>query len=49
MKLQLPFTFHQDSPVLMPNVFETIWCAANRKTKAGVQLEEQEKISVYDG
>ena len=28
---------------------ETIWCAASRVTKAGVQLEENEKISVYDG
>ena len=49
LRFHLPFTFHQDSPVLMPNVLETIWCAASRVTKAGVQLEENEKISVYDG
>lgn len=49
LRLHLPFTFHQDSPVLMPNVLETIWCAASRVTKAGVQLEEEENISVYEG
>lgn len=49
LRLHLPFTFHQDSPVLMPNVLETIWCAASRVTKTGIQLEEQERISVYEG
>ena len=47
--LGLPFTFHQDSPVLMPDVFRTIWCGTKRMTKAGVLLAEDEKISVYDG
>lgn len=47
--LGLPFTFHQDSPVLMPDVFRTIWCGIKRMTKAGVLLAEDEKISVYDG
>lgn len=42
------FTFHQDSPVINPNMFETIWCAAIRKTKNGITLGEDEKISVLD-
>lgn len=42
----IPFTFHQDAPVLRPDMLETIWCAVNRRTKAGVQLEES--ISVED-
>ena len=29
-------------------MFETIWCATSRKTKNGVQLNEEEKISVID-
>lgn len=49
LSLGLPFTFHQDSPVLMPDVFQTIWCAARRVTKAGVELSKDERISVYDG
>lgn len=47
-RLNLPFTFHQDSPVLMPDVFRTIWCAANRVTKEGVLLDKEERISVAD-
>ena len=42
------YTFHQDSPVIPPNMFETIWCAVKRVTKAGAVLEEKEKISVLD-
>lgn len=48
LRLGIPFTFHQDSPVLPPDVFQTIWCAAKRVTKNGVQLAEGEQISVYD-
>lgn len=47
--LGLPFTFHQDSPVLPPDVFRTIWCAAKRVTKTGVSLAEEERVSVYEG
>ena len=42
------FTFHQDSPVINPNMFETIWCATTRKTKKGIILGENETISVLD-
>lgn len=42
------FTFHQDSPVIEPNVLETIWCAVARKTKSGKILGEDQKISVYN-
>lgn len=42
------FTFHQDSPVIEPNMFETIWCAVNRKTKTNIFLGENEKIDVID-
>ena len=36
----VPFTFHQDTPVLPPDMLETIWCAVNRRTRGGVQMEE---------
>ena len=26
----LPFTFHCDTPVIRPNLFEAVWCAAKR-------------------
>lgn len=47
-RLKLPYTFHQDSPVLLPDMLQTVWCAAKRVTKTGVSLSEEERISVYD-
>lgn len=34
----VPFTFHQDTPVIEPDMLETIWCSASRLTKGGVTL-----------
>lgn len=45
---EILFTFHQDSPVIEPNMLETVWCAVNRKTKDGVTLGENQKISVIN-
>ena len=42
------YTFHQDTPVLSPNMIETVWCAVNRISKQGTVIGEQEKISVLD-
>lgn len=42
------YTFHQDTPVIKPNMIETIWCATNRITETGIILGEDEKISVYE-
>lgn len=42
------FTLHQDTPVILPNMLETVWCAVMRKTKSGVILGKNEQISVYD-
>ena len=47
-KAGLPFTFHQDSPVIQPDMMETVWCAVNRITKKGVLLGEEQKIPVWD-
>ncbi len=48
LKQSIKFTFHQDSPVIEPNMLETIWCAVNRKTKNGVTLGEDERIPIID-
>lgn len=42
------YTFHQDSPVIQPNMLETIGCAVNRRTKTGKVLGIEECISVED-
>ncbi|MDO5560638.1 MAG: amidohydrolase [Oscillospiraceae bacterium] len=43
----LPATFHQDTPVIEPDMMETVWCAVNRTTKAGICLGRDERINVY--
>ena len=48
LKHNVLFTFHQDSPVIEPNMFETIWCAVTRKTRSGVILGNTERINVID-
>lgn len=44
----LPFTYHQDTPVIKPDMLETIWCAVNRITKDGVLLGENQKVTPYE-
>lgn len=48
IKYELPFTFHQDTPVTPPNMLKSVQCAVLRKTEKGRTLGEEEKISVYD-
>ncbi len=43
----VPFTFHQDSPVIEPDMIETVRCAAERVTKCGIRLE-RESIPVFE-
>ncbi|MEG2616113.1 MAG: amidohydrolase [Raoultibacter sp.] len=43
----LPFTFHTDCPVLLPNMIEAVWCSVNRKTKRGVTLAEDQSVDVF--
>lgn len=42
------FTFHQDTPVIEPNMLETIQCAVTRRTKKGIALGADECISVIE-
>ncbi len=44
----LSFTYHQDTPVIKPNMIETIWCAVNRITKDGILLGENQKVTPYE-
>ena len=39
---------HQDTPVIQPDMIESVWCAANRITRGGRVLGPEEKISAYD-
>ena len=41
-------TFHQDTPVTVPDMLHTVWCAVNRISRDGVVLGPEERIDVYD-
>ena len=45
---KLAFTYHQDTPVIKPDMLETIWCAVNRVTMSGIVLGENQKVSPYE-
>ncbi|WP_042143682.1 amidohydrolase [Paucisalibacillus sp. EB02] len=40
--------FHQDAPVIKPDMLHTLWCAVNRQTRKGVTIGPEERVSVYD-
>lgn len=44
----LMVNFHQDSPIVDPDMLHTIWCAVNRITRKGVHIGPEERVSVYD-
>lgn len=47
-EMGIPYTFHQDAPVIDPNMLETIHAAVNRVTRNGVLLGADERISALD-
>lgn len=47
-KLGVPYTFHQDTPVIAPNMLETIRCAVTRKSKTGQDMGREECVSPMD-
>lgn len=48
LRAGIPFTLHQDSPVIKPDMMETVWCAVSRRTREGRLLGEAERIPVWD-
>ena len=43
----LTFTFHQDTPVILPDMLESVWAAVNRITKNGVELGKHQRCLLY--
>ena len=44
-ELGIRFTLHQDTPVIQPDMLETVWCAVNRLTREGKTLGPTLKVS----
>lgn len=47
-KVGVPYTFHQDSPVIPPDMIETLWCAVNRISREGADMGKKERISTLE-
>ena len=43
----MPFTVHNDAPVVPPDMIRLLWSTTNRKTRSGKVLGEEQKISIY--
>ncbi len=46
--LDMKYTFHQDTPVIPPDMMRTVWSAVNRISKTGKVIGENQKVSVLD-
>ena len=44
----LVYNFHQDPPVVKPDMMHTVWCAVNRITRKGQSIGADQRIGVYD-
>lgn len=44
----LIYNFHQDTPVLEPDMLRTVWCAVNRRTRSGKMIGPDQCIGVYE-
>ena len=40
--------FHQDTPVTVPDMLHTVWCAVNRLSRNGIVLGADQRIDVYE-
>lgn len=45
VELGIPFTIHNDSPVVPPDVMRLLWIAVNRKTRSGFILGEDQRLT----
>lgn len=48
MERGLIYNFHQDPPVVEPDMLHTVWCAVNRITRSGRAIGPDQCLSVYD-
>lgn len=45
---EITYTLHQDTPVILPDMVFTIWCAVNRITKSGVIIGPDERVTTIE-
>lgn len=45
---QIPFTVHNDTPVVPPDMIRLLWATTNRQTRSGKVLGEDKRIGIRD-
>jgi len=45
---EMPFTVHNDAPIVPPDMIRLLWSTTNRLTRSGKVLGADQKISTYD-
>jgi predicted amidohydrolase YtcJ len=48
LKRGMPFTVHNDAPIVPPDMIRLLWSTTNRLTRSGKVLGPDQKISTYD-
>lgn len=48
MDMGLVFNFHTDTPIIPCDLLRGVWCAVNRVTKGGVQLDRSQCIDAFN-
>ncbi len=44
----LIYNFHTDTPIVRPKMLHSVWAAANRITRGGVEIGPEQRVSVYE-
>jgi len=47
LERDIPFTVHNDAPVVPPDMMRLLWATTNRQTRSGKILGKQQRISTY--
>jgi len=45
---QMPFTLHNDAPVVPPDIIRLVWATTNRKTRSDQVLGADQRLSTFD-
>ncbi|MEQ8935752.1 MAG: amidohydrolase family protein, partial [Amphiplicatus sp.] len=45
----VPFTVHNDSPIIPPDMMRLLWVTVNRKTRSGYVLGPEQRATVIEG
>ena len=45
----MPFTVHNDAPIVPPDMIRLLWATTNRETRSGAILGPEQRLNTYEG